>query len=95
MTGNGLFTPGFCKEIFDECFKRTYNVEFIFNTDMSQFRKAYKSGKLEKPILLIYWSEFIMSHYVDEFQKALSEYNDHFDIYFCSDEAEFKKTFDS
>jgi hypothetical protein len=54
--------------MFDLSFKRTYNVEFIFNTDMAEFRQKYKYGKnAEKPILLIMWPEMMMKQYVPDF----------------------------
>lgn len=54
--------------MFDSTFKRTYNVEFIFNTDMAEFRQKYKYGKgAEKPILFISWPEMFMSQYVSDF----------------------------
>lgn len=43
--------------MLDKSFKRTYNVEFIFNTNMKEFRHKIKYGKAEKPILLIVWPE--------------------------------------
>jgi len=48
--------------MFDSCFKRSYNVEFIFNTDMKDFERKYKHGKgAQRPILFIMWPEMFMS----------------------------------
>ena len=48
--------------MYDRCFKRTFNVEFLFNTDMKEFRQKVKFGiNAEKPILLIIWPEMFMS----------------------------------
>ena len=35
---SGIHTAEFSKIIFDKCFKRTFNVEFMFNIDMKEFR---------------------------------------------------------
>ena len=54
--------------MYDRSFKRSFNVEFIFNTDMNEFRQKVKYGKdAEKPILLILWPEMFMSQYSQDF----------------------------
>ena len=42
---NGIFTQSFCSAMFDTCFKRSFNVEYIFNTDMKEFSSKYKHQK--------------------------------------------------
>ena len=80
--------------MFDQTFKRTYNVEFTFNTDMAEFRQKYTYGKgAEKPILFIFWPEMFMSQYVSDFSSTLRNYNDMFDVYYCNDEDEANKYF--
>lgn len=95
-TGNGLFTPGFCKSIFDSCFKRTFNVEYMFNTDMKEFKQKYKYGKeADKPIIFILWNDRFMSHFADQFNIVLRDFTDSFDIYYCNDREEAKQYFNT
>ena len=54
--------------MFDDCFKRTYNVEFVFNTSIKDFRKKFKYGiDAEKPMLVIVWPEYFMSNMISDF----------------------------
>lgn len=84
---NGLFTEKFCKEMFDSCFKRSFNVEYIFNTDMQEFKQKMKHGQdSKKPIMFILWKEMFMSVYIQEFHNALRDLDNLFDVYFCDDD---------
>lgn len=84
---NGLYTEKFSKELFDSCFKRSFNVEYIFNTDMDEFRQKLKNGTdSKKPILFILWKEMFMSVYIQEFQKVLRDLDNLFEVYFCDDD---------
>lgn len=86
MKQNGIFTEQISREWFDECFKRTYNVEFVFNTDMDEFRRKYKYGTdAEKPILVIFWPEYFMSNMISDFQQVLRNYNGVFDVFYIKD----------
>lgn len=84
-------------KVFDQCFKRTHNVEFIFNTDIkNSFKNKYKHGlNAEKPILFIMWPEMFMSQFIGEFDQTLRKYNDMFDVYYCRDEADAKQFFNT
>ena len=80
--------------MFDRSFKRSYNVEFIFNTDMKEFRQKLKYGKnATKPILFIFWPEVFMSMYSNEYNNVLRNYSDVFDVYYCRNEKEAAKFF--
>lgn len=48
----GVHTPKFSSEIFEQCFKRSYNVEFIMKTNLKELRRAIRDG-CEKPIIAI------------------------------------------
>ncbi len=61
-------TEKLAKDVFDKCFKRTYNVQFLFNTDMKELKALIKGKKkADKPILLLIWPEMFMSQYAQEF----------------------------
>lgn len=36
--GDKPMTEDIAKAVFDKCFKRSYNVQFLFNTDMKEFK---------------------------------------------------------
>lgn len=93
----GVLSTDVADKIFDQCFKRTYNVEFTFNTDIrNSFKNKYKHGlNAEKPILFIYWPEMFMSQFIGEFHSVLRNYNDMFDVYYCRDEADAKQFFNT
>ena len=77
-------TEELAKSVFDKCFKRSYNVQFLFNTDIKELRQIMKGKKkTEKPILLLIWPEMFMSQYSQEFQNVLRNYNDMFDVFYC------------
>jgi len=56
-TSDDLLVEETAEKLFDQSFKRTYNVEFVFNTDIKKsFKQKYKYGiNADKPILFIYW----------------------------------------
>ena len=90
-----LHTKQFSQTFFDQCFKRTFNVEFAFNTDMKEFREKFKYGKdAEKPILFICWPEMFMKEYMTEYQATLRNYDGMFDVFYCSDHDLAKQYFD-
>lgn len=84
-------------KVFDQCFKRTHNVQFTFNTDIkNSFKHKYKHGRdADKPILFILWPEMFMSQFIGEFDQVLRKYNDMFDVYYCSREDDAKPYFNT
>jgi hypothetical protein len=91
---NGLINEKFATSIFDESFKRSFNVPFFFNTDMKEFGRKFKYGQnAEKPILFIYSPPMYMSRYVGEFKEVLKNYSEVFDIYYTDDEKKAKRFF--
>lgn len=89
----GLQTEAFAAEIFDQCFTRTFNVEFAFNPNFKEFTKKVKSGKQTKPILFVYSPPMYMSRYLPEFKDVLRNYTEVFDIYYTGDDKEAAKVF--
>ena len=81
---NGIQTESFANEIFDRCFSRTFNVEFVFNPNFKEFRHKYLNGA-EKPMLFIYCPPLYMSRYVGEFKEVLKNYQEVFDVYYTDD----------
>jgi len=83
----GIQTEQFAIDIFDQCFKRTFNVEFTFNPNFKDFRKKYhnRDGKALKPLLFIYSPPLYMSRYIGDFKSVLSQYTEVFDIYYTGD----------
>lgn len=61
---------------------------------MKEFKRKYRKGS-DKPILLIVWKEMFMSFNAQEFGIALRDFNQLFDVFYCSDEKEVKKYFHS
>jgi hypothetical protein len=41
---NGIYTENFSSCIFDNCFTRSYNIEFVFNANIKEFGKKFKYG---------------------------------------------------
>ena len=72
-------------------------MEFVFNTDIkTSFKNKYKHGlNAEKPILFIYWQEMFMSQMIGQFVDVLRNYDNMFDVYYCKDEAEAKRFFNT
>jgi len=67
-TSGNLLVEETARKLFVNSFKRTYNVEFIFNTDMKSFKQKYKHGiNADKPILFIYWQELLMNQMIGDF----------------------------
>ena len=89
----GLQTENFAIEIFDQCFTRTFNVEFAFNPNYKEFTKKIKSPKQTRPILFIYSPPMYMSRYLPEFKDVLRNYTEVFDIYYTGDQKEASKIF--
>ena len=88
---HGLVTKSFAAKHFDKSFKRTYNVEFFFNTDMKELKRIMKGQKkTERPVLLLMWPELFMSQYAGELQNALREYNEMFEVFYCREELELR-----
>jgi len=81
----GLQTERFAADIFDNCFSRTYNVEFAFNPNFKEFRKKLKRGG-NKPLLFVYSPPLYMSRYIGEFKEVLKNYTEVFDMYYTGDE---------
>lgn len=91
---NGIFTEQFCEDIFDNCFTRSFNVEFVFDTNMKEFGKKFKYGEgADKPILFIYSPNLYMSRYVGDFKDVLQNYKEVFDIYYTGDEHQASRFF--
>jgi hypothetical protein len=91
----GIQTEQFAIDIFDQCFQRTFNVEFIFNPNFEDFRRKFKDPerKATKPLLFIYSPPLYMSRYVGEFKAVLQQYNEVFDIYYTGDQAQASEIF--
>jgi hypothetical protein len=83
----GIQTEQFAIDIFDQCFTRTFNVEFTFNPNFKDFRKKYhnRDGKAVKPLLFIYSPPLYMSRYIGDFKAVLSQYTEVFDIYYTGE----------
>jgi hypothetical protein len=91
---NGIYTENFSSCIFDNCFTRSYNIEFVFNANIKEFGKKFKYGdKAEKPILFVYSPPIYMSRYVGEFKEGLKNYKEVFDIYYTGDEKKASRFF--
>ena len=53
---------------------------------MQEFREKYKYGKnAERPMLFIYWPSVFMKEYIQDYQAILRDYDDMFDVFYCSD----------
>lgn len=90
----GLHTERFAKDIFDACFKRSYNVDFSVNPDFKEFRSKFKHpSSSQKPLLFIYSPAMYMSRYIGEFKEVLKNYREVFDIYYTDDESEASEIF--
>ena len=58
---------------------------------MKEFREKYKYGKdAERPILFIYWPDVFMKEYITDYEAILRNYDDMFDVFYCSDAKEAK-----
>ena len=54
---------------------------------MEELKRKLKTGKdADRPILLLIWPEMFMSQYAQEFQTALRNYNEMFEVYYCRKE---------
>ena len=82
----GLFTPSFCKEVFDQCFKRTFNVEYMFNTDMKEFKHKLESEDNDRLLMFILWNDTFMGMNAKQFHKVLRDFNELFEVYYCNDD---------
>lgn len=93
----GLLNGPAVEKAFDQCFKRSYNVEFLFNTDIkNSFKNKYKHGiNAEKPILFILWPEMFMSQFIGDFDQVLRNYNNMFDVYYCHKEEDARRFFNT
>ena len=91
----GIQTEQFAIDIFDQCFTRTFNVEFTFNPNFKDFRKKFKNpeSKATKPLLFIYSPPLYMCRYVGEFRSVLQQYNEVFDIYYTGDQEQASEVF--
>ena len=90
----GLQTEKFAAEIFDQCFTRSFNVEFGFNPNFKEFRRKMKHpAQNQKPLLFVYAPAMYMSRYVGEFKEVLKNYNEVFDIYYTPDESKAQQLF--
>jgi hypothetical protein len=88
----GLQTERFAADIFDQCFSRTFNVEFAFNPNFKEFRRKFKHGG-QRPLLFVYSPPLYMSRYIGEFKEVLKNYTEVFDIYYTGDEKEASQLF--
>jgi len=83
---NGLLPESVSQSLFDNAFKRSYSVEYIFNTDIEELKKKMKTPKPgQKPLLVIIWPEMLMSRYINEFSGAIKEYGEMFETYYIGD----------
>ena len=91
----GIQTEKFAQEIFDQCFSRTFNVEFAFNPNFKEFRRKFKNadGKASKPIIFVYSPPLYMSRYIGEFKQVLQNYTEAFDIYYTGDQEKASQLF--
>jgi hypothetical protein len=66
---NGLMTSTTnTQNLFDQAFKRTYNIEQALNTNIKEFRQKYKNCKEDdKPLLLLTCREQIMPYIINSF----------------------------
>jgi len=88
----GQVTAEMQRKHFQNAFTRSYDVEFVFNPSMSEFkRKISVKGAAKKPVLLVYSKELYMSRFFSEFQNVLSKYEGMFDVYYTGDEKEASK----
>lgn len=93
-SGNGIHTEAFATMIFDQCFTRTFNVEFAFNPNFKDFRKKFKYGvNSDRPMIFVYSPALYMSRYLPEFKEAFRSYTEVFDIYYTADESEASQLF--
>lgn len=71
----GFQTEEFAEEVFDECFSRSYSVEFVLNPNLKEFKRKFLKGKgASKPMLFIYCPPLYMSRYIGEFKEVLKNY---------------------
>ena len=62
---NQLLTQDLAKSIFEKAFKRTYDVEFVFNTDINQLKSKIKNGEIgDKPIMLLTCKEQMIPYFI-------------------------------
>ena len=88
-----MHTREFNQEVYDRCFKRSYDVEFLFNTDIGELKRKIKTGNMDRPVLVIIWPEMFMSQYSHEFQNALRDYNSMFEVYYVRRQEDVKDLF--
>ena len=68
-----LVTEEFVDRNFDKMFQSSYSVQWTFNPNMRQFKKKISGKKrADKPIILVYCMEELMSNISDSFKYAFS-----------------------
>ena len=84
-----LLTGPFLDSLFDKAFsERTYNVQFLFNPNLRQFKQAYQTSDApgSKPILFVYAEHLgLLDKYGEGIRDILlAEYADVFDCYLAT-----------
>ena len=60
---------------------------------MQEFRRKFKYGSAQKPLLFVYAPEMYMARYVNDFKDVLRNYGEVFDIFYTCEEKEARKYF--
>lgn len=85
-TYHHLWDPDFMDMIFDNCFHRSYNVEFILNTDVKRSMKELEAKP--KPIVFVYFSEMFMKmqqgSVIGELKNIVRAFDDKFEFLFTN-----------
>ena len=89
----GFQTEKFATQIFDQCFTRSYTVEFAMNPNFKEFKNKFLNGAATKPMIFIYCPALYMSRYIGEFKEVLKNYTDVFDVYYTDDEKQASRVF--
>ncbi|CDW85809.1 UNKNOWN [Stylonychia lemnae] len=89
----GFQTEKFAIQNFDQYFTRTFTVEFVFNPNFSEFKRKFKTGTSQKPMIFIYSPAMYMSRYIGEFKQVLQNYTEVFDVYYTEDHNEAQQLF--
>ena len=69
-----LITEQVTNTIFDRVFQSTFDVKFNFNPNMRAFKRNRLNPNQEKPILIIYQDQFMMTMTNNIFQEVTQDY---------------------